>query len=78
MNVLNSCIHGRRQCEESLIHFRKNLAIQMMENFLDNQFVPMQPLRGPITRGASSVSAGEDIHCMETRQHFTSHWLGST
>ena len=50
----------------------------MMENVLDDQFVPRQPLRGPNTREASSVSAGEGIHGLETWPHFTSHWLRST
>ena len=78
MNALNSRARGRRQSEESMISFRKNLEIQMMENVLDNHFVPRQPLRGPSTRWASSVSAGEGVHGLETRPHFTSHWLGST
>ena len=78
VNALNSRAHGRRQSEESMITFRKNLAIQMMENVLDDQFVPRQPLRGPITRGASSVSSGEGVYGLEIRPHFTSHWLGST
>ena len=78
MNALNSCTCGRRQSEESMISFRKNSAIQMMEYDLDYQFVPRQPLKGPITRGASSVSAGEGVHGLETWPHFNSHWLRST
>ena len=64
--------------KESMISLRKNIAIQMMKNVLDDHFVPRQPLRGPIMRGASSVSAGEGMHGLGTWPHFTSHWLGST
>ena len=78
MNVLNSHARGRRQSKESMISFRKNLAVQMMEYDLEYQCVPRQPLKGPITRGASSVSTGEGVNGLETWPHFTSHWLRST
>ncbi len=69
MNALNSRARGRRQSEESMLTFRKNLAIQRMENVLGDQFVPRKPLKGPITRGASSVSDGEGVHGLETQSH---------
>ena len=78
VNALDTHGRAKGKVAESVLGFWKVMAIQMMENALDDQFVPRQTLRGPIMRGASSVSAGEGIHGLETRPHFTSHWLGST
>ena len=78
MNALISWPHGRSQSEEPMLIIRRNLAIQLMENVLDDNFIPRQPLKGLITRWASSMSAEEGVCGLETWPHFTSHRLGST
>ncbi len=78
MNAWNSCPGERRQSKEPMLIFMRISAVKMVKNVLDDIFIPKQPLRGPITRGVSSLSAEKGIHNLETQPHSTSDWLGST
>ena len=66
MNALNSRARGRRQSKESMISFRKNMAIQMMENKLDDDGNIITEFECSRTHAISNLEG----HICETRPNF--------
>ena len=78
VNAVNSRARARGVEGDAGLDFRRNLAVQMLENNLDQGFNNRSPIRAKNTRARASISAGEGTHAIMNRPYFTSKWLGSS
>ena len=78
VNAVNSHARSRGVKGDAGLEFRRKLAVQMLENNLDNELIHRSPIRARNTRARLSVSSGEGEHGLVNRPYFTSKWLGSS
>ena len=79
VNAVNSRAHSKGVPAEPMLDFCRNLAVQMLENNLNELCrVPRSPVRAKMTRGRTSTTVEKGAHGLQHRPLKTSRWLGST
>ena len=78
VNAVNSRARARGLAAEPTLDFRRELALQLLENHVGVDMIPRSPTRARPTRGRVSTHAQAGAHEILNRPFFTSKWLGSS
>jgi hypothetical protein len=77
VNAVNSCGRARGLPADPTLDFRRELALQLMENHVGVDMIPRSPTRARATRARVSMHAEDGAHELMSRPYYTSKWLGS-